>query len=114
MLHRPLSAGLILPIKTPPLSGDVEEVLTDEAAVAAPSGVALRVEVENHPGVLAQVAAAIAEADSNIDGVEYLERDVNVAVIRFSLEVKSRKHLADVIRRVRRTGVVSAVRRYPL
>ncbi len=73
--------------------------------------VALRVEVENHPGVLAQVAAAIAEADSNIDGVEYLERDVNVAVIRFSLEVKSRKHLADVIRRTRRLHVVYGVQR---
>src|SRR3546814_9556235 len=67
---------------------------------------ALRVEVDNSPGVLAQVAAAIAEAHSNIDGVEYLERDTNVAVIRFSIEVKSRKHLADVIRRTRRLQVV--------
>src|SRR3546814_11212900 len=66
----------------------------------------LRVEVDNSPGVLAQVAAAIAEAHSNIDGVEYLERDTNVAVIRFSIEVKSRKHLADVIRRTRRLQVV--------
>jgi len=30
------------------------------------------------------------------------------------MEVKNRKHLADVIRRVRRTGVVSGVYRYPL
>src|SRR5690606_30559790 len=49
---------------------------------------ALRVEVDNSPGVLAQVAAAIAGAHSNIDGVEYLERDTNVAAIRFSIEVK--------------------------
>ncbi len=73
--------------------------------------VALRAEVENHPGVLAQVAAAIAEAKSNIDGVEYLERDTNVSVIRFSIEVKSRKHLADVIRRTRRLQVVFGVQR---
>ncbi len=73
--------------------------------------VALRAEVENHPGVLAQVAAAIAEAKSNIDGVEYLERDTNVSVIRFSIEVKSRKHLADVIRRTRRLHVVFGVQR---
>src|SRR3546814_10394974 len=71
---------------------------------------ARRVEVDNSPGVLAQVAAAIAEAHSNIDGVEYLERDTNVAVIRFSIEVKSRKHLADVIRRTRRLQVVHGVR----
>ena len=72
---------------------------------------ALMVEVENHPGVLAQVAAAIAQADSNIDGVEYVERDSNIASIRFAIEVRDRKHIADVIRRVRRLGVVYGVQR---
>jgi guanosine-3',5'-bis(diphosphate) 3'-pyrophosphohydrolase len=73
--------------------------------------VALRIEVGNRPGVLAQVAAAIAQAESNIDGVEYLERDTNVAAIRFSIEVRDREHLAEVIRRVRRLGVVHGVQR---
>ncbi|WP_394003972.1 RelA/SpoT family protein [Luteimonas sp. WGS1318] len=73
--------------------------------------VALRIEVENHPGVLAQVAAAIARAHSNIDGVDYLERDSTVAAIRFSIEVKGRKHLADVIRKTRRLPVVHGVQR---
>jgi len=72
---------------------------------------ALRIEVENRPGVLAQVAAAIAQAESNIDGVEYLERDSNIAAIRFSIEVADRKHLADVIRRTRRLSVVHGVQR---
>ena len=71
----------------------------------------LRVEVANRPGVLAQVAAAIAQAQSNIDGVDYLERDSSVAAIRFSIEVRNRKHLADVIRRVRRQGVVHGIQR---
>ncbi|TAL91121.1 MAG: bifunctional (p)ppGpp synthetase/guanosine-3',5'-bis(diphosphate) 3'-pyrophosphohydrolase [Rhodanobacter sp.] len=74
----------------------------------------LRIEVINRPGVLATVAAAIAAADSNIENVEYVERDTSAATLLFSMEVKRRKHLADVIRRVRRTGVVSAVHRYPL
>jgi GTP diphosphokinase / guanosine-3',5'-bis(diphosphate) 3'-diphosphatase len=73
--------------------------------------VALRVEVDNRPGVLAQVAAAIAQADSNIDAVEYLDRDKSIAVIRFCIEVGDRTHLADVIRRVRRLGVVHGVQR---
>ena len=73
--------------------------------------VALRIEVDNRPGVLAQVAAAIAVADSNIDSVEYLDRDKNIAVIRFGIEVSDRTHLADVIRRVRRLGVVHGVQR---
>src|SRR5688572_5015121 len=73
--------------------------------------VALVIETENKPGSLAEVAAAIAKAESNIEGVEYLERDANVAVIRFSLGVRDRTHLADVIRRTRRLGVVHGVRR---
>ncbi len=72
---------------------------------------ALRVEVDNRPGVLAQVAAAIAHAESNIDRVEYLERDTRIAAIRFSIEVADRKHLAEVIRRIRRLAVVHGVQR---
>ncbi len=72
---------------------------------------ALRIEVDNRPGVLAQVAAAIAQAESNIDRVEYLERDTGVSAIRFLIEVKDRKHLADVIRRTRRLSVVHGVQR---
>jgi guanosine-3',5'-bis(diphosphate) 3'-pyrophosphohydrolase len=74
----------------------------------------LRIEVINRPGVLATVAAAIAAADSNIENVEYVERDDAAATLLFAMEVKNRKHLADVIRRVRRTGVVSGAYRYPL
>jgi len=71
----------------------------------------LRVEVDNKPGVLAQVATAIAEAQSNIDNVEYQERDLRMAVMHFNIEVRHRKHLADVIRRVRRLNVVHGVQR---
>jgi guanosine-3',5'-bis(diphosphate) 3'-pyrophosphohydrolase len=73
--------------------------------------VALRIDVENKPGVLARVAAAIAESESNIDSVEYRERDLAVAVMQFEIEVKGRKHLADVIRRIRRLDVVAGVQR---
>ncbi len=72
---------------------------------------ALRIEVDNRPGVLAQVAAAIAQADGNIDAVEYLERDSNVSAIRFGIEVTDRTHLAEVIRRTRRLAVVHGVQR---
>ena len=74
----------------------------------------LRIEVVNRPGVLATVAAAIAAAGSNIENVEYTERSPFAATLLFTLEVKDRKHLADVMRRVRRTGVVNGVYRYPV
>jgi guanosine-3',5'-bis(diphosphate) 3'-pyrophosphohydrolase len=74
----------------------------------------LRIEVVNRPGVLATVAAAIAAAGSNIENVEYTERSPFAATLLFTLEVKDRKRLADVMRRVRRTGVVNGVYRYPI
>jgi guanosine-3',5'-bis(diphosphate) 3'-pyrophosphohydrolase len=43
--------------------------------------------------------------------VEYRERDMRLAVMHFNIEVKHRKHLADVIRRIRRLGVVHGVQR---
>ncbi|MGH8232796.1 MAG: RelA/SpoT family protein [Rhodanobacteraceae bacterium] len=76
--------------------------------------VELRVEVVNRPGVLATVSAAIAEANSNIDDVKYIERGIQAATLIFAIEVKHRKHLADVIRRIRNTKVVNGVYRYPL
>jgi len=71
----------------------------------------LRIETDNKPGTLAQVAAAIAECNSNIDSVQYREPDAQMSIMEFVIEVRNRKHLADVIRRVRRLGVVHGVER---
>jgi len=71
----------------------------------------IRIDVENRPGVLAQVAAAVARAESNIDRVEYLERDRSIAVLRFGIEVRDDRHLAEVLRGVRRLQVVQDVQR---
>ncbi|HTA65181.1 MAG TPA: bifunctional (p)ppGpp synthetase/guanosine-3',5'-bis(diphosphate) 3'-pyrophosphohydrolase [Xanthomonadaceae bacterium] len=73
--------------------------------------VELRIEVVNKPGVLAQVAAAVAEAKSNIDSVEYQERDISASVMHFVVEVKSVRHLADVLGRIRRLAVVQDAQR---
>ncbi len=75
--------------------------------------VQLRVVVDNKPGVLATIAAAIAEGDSNIENVEYQERDQQTSTLMFTIEVRNRKHLADVMRRVRRAPVVHGVYRHP-
>jgi guanosine-3',5'-bis(diphosphate) 3'-pyrophosphohydrolase len=73
--------------------------------------VALRIEVVNKPGVLAQVAAAVAEENSNIDSVEYQERDISASVMQFVIEVKSVWHLQDVLGRIRRLSVVQDAQR---
>ena len=82
-----------------------------DSDVSGDYATSLRVEVDNRPGVLAQVAAAIAQAESNIDSVDYLERDGSVSVIRFGIEVHDTGHLDEVIRRVRRLAVVHGVER---
>jgi guanosine-3',5'-bis(diphosphate) 3'-pyrophosphohydrolase len=76
--------------------------------------VELRVEVINRPGVLATVSAAIAAVNSNIEDVKYTEKGIRAATILFMIEVTNRKHLAQVIRRVRNTKVVNGVYRYPI
>ncbi|WP_369943406.1 RelA/SpoT family protein [Xanthomonas medicagonis] len=72
---------------------------------------ALVVDVENRTGVLAQLAAAIAQSQSNIERVDYLDRDFNAAVLRFNIQVRDRNHLAEVMRRLRRLHAVQSVRR---
>ncbi|MHB8679337.1 MAG: RelA/SpoT family protein [Rudaea sp.] len=73
----------------------------------------LRIVVDNKPGVLATVAAAIAERNSNIENVEYQERDQQTSTLMFTIEVRNRKHLADVMRGVRNAAAVHGVYRYP-
>ena len=76
--------------------------------------VELRLEVANETGVLAEVAAAIAEVDSNIENIEYAGREVLTATLLITIEVSNRKHLADVMRKLRRLKVVRAVYRHPV
>ncbi|MCE7951636.1 MAG: bifunctional (p)ppGpp synthetase/guanosine-3',5'-bis(diphosphate) 3'-pyrophosphohydrolase [Xanthomonadales bacterium PRO7] len=73
----------------------------------------LRIVVDNKPGVLATVASAIAERNSNIENVEYQERDQQTSTLMFTIEVRNRKHLADVMRGVRNAAAVHGVYRFP-
>jgi len=73
----------------------------------------LRVESDNKPGVLATVAAAIAEADSNIENVEYKELDNQYATLLFTIEVRNTQHFDAVVRRVQRATVVHGAYRHP-
>ena len=75
--------------------------------------VKLRIDVINRPGVLATVAAALAETGTNIENVEYIERDFTTSTLMFTIEVQNRIHLARVMRRVRHSTVVNAIHRDP-
>jgi len=71
----------------------------------------LRLEVANQRGVLATVAAAIADTGSNIENVEIEERDGMATTMTFSLTVQNRGHLARVMRRIRGISLVMRITR---
>lgn len=64
--------------------------------------VEIRVEVANRVGVLAALASDIAGTQTNIDHVSMLESDTDASTIIFELQVRDRKHLARVIKSVRK------------
>lgn len=72
--------------------------------------VSIRLMVANERGVLARVAAAIAEAGSNIDNVA-MEGDGAYTTMNFMLHVRNRHHLAQVMRRLRRIPEVAKISR---
>ena len=69
------------------------------------------VHVRNQRGVLATIAVAVSEADSNIDNVVVDEKDSEYSDLRLTIEIISRQHLARVIRRLRRIDVVERITR---
>ena len=71
----------------------------------------LRVEVANQRGVLATVAAAIADMGSNIENVGVEERDGLSTSIAFTITVHDRQHLARVMRRIRHIPLVLRISR---
>ncbi len=71
----------------------------------------IRVDVLNRMGVLAAIAAAITSTETNIDHVSVEERDVDTSVIVFEVKVRDRKHLARIIRTIRRMPDVLRVAR---
>ena len=66
----------------------------------------MTVEVINERGVLASLATAIAEAESNIGNINVDPRDGKHSTVTFSLSVHDRKHLARVMRKLRSIKVV--------
>ena len=66
----------------------------------------ITVDVANQRGVLAALATAISEADSNIGNINVDPRDGRHNAVTFSISVLNRSHLARVMRRLRANKVV--------
>lgn len=66
----------------------------------------ITVDVANQRGVLAALATAISEAESNIGNINVDPRDGRHNAVTFSISVSDRTHLARVMRRLRANKVV--------
>lgn len=73
--------------------------------------VELSLTVVNKRGVLATIAAAVADKNANIEDVELSERDERYSHMRLVVALKDRKHLADLIRKLRAIKTVVRVMR---
>lgn len=72
----------------------------------------LKMVVENKPGMLAMIAAVIANAGSNIDNVSMEEADNSLYTgINFTVQVRDRVHLADLMRTIRKIPNVVRINR---
>ena len=71
----------------------------------------IQCETRNKTGVLAEVAATIADCGSNIEQVEVLGRHEDCSMLSFLLLVHDRRHLAQIMRNVRKMPNVIRVTR---
>jgi (p)ppGpp synthase/HD superfamily hydrolase len=71
----------------------------------------IHVETVNKTGVLAEVAAVIADSQSNIEEVAVVNRHQDTTSMTFLLQVKDRIHLARIMRNVRKMSNVNRVSR---
>ncbi|TVP91449.1 MAG: guanosine-3',5'-bis(diphosphate) 3'-diphosphatase [Thioalkalivibrio sp.] len=73
--------------------------------------VSVRAQTANRRGALAEMAAVIADHGSNIEHISFNERDGHTTAITFTLTVHDRRHLAQIIRSLRRLNDVLRVQR---
>jgi (p)ppGpp synthase/HD superfamily hydrolase len=69
----------------------------------------MRVQVANQRGVLATLAATIANMASNIEHVNLTEKDGRISTIEFLITVTDRIHLARIMKKLRSLGVVNRI-----
>ena len=82
-----------------------------ESEVNGEFPVGIRVDMADRKGVLATVAAAIAEMGANIENVNIENRDGLNSALNFVIGVNDRTHLARIMRRIRGIGDVSRIAR---
>lgn len=84
--------------------------VTWDKNISRPFEVNIKLIVANQRGVLAKVASAIAEADSNIENVNFTNEG-DYTALYFALQILNRIHLAQVMRNLRKIPEVIRITR---
>jgi RelA/SpoT family (p)ppGpp synthetase len=71
----------------------------------------IQVEVRHERGVLAQISALLADMHVNIENISNENKDGLFSILRLCLAVNDRKHLADIMRSLKRLYIVTRVQR---
>ena len=69
------------------------------------------VDVQDKRGVLAAVATALTNMDSNIENVSNQNHHLGYSTLKFCISVQNRKHLATIMRHLRRLKNVIRIQR---
>jgi guanosine-3',5'-bis(diphosphate) 3'-pyrophosphohydrolase len=81
------------------------------ADARGPFEVLIKVVAQNTPGVLARLAATIAEHDTNINNVRMDADEGSTTALYFTLQVTGRMHLARILRSLRHLPMVTRISR---
>jgi guanosine-3',5'-bis(diphosphate) 3'-pyrophosphohydrolase len=82
-----------------------------DAMASGPFDVLIKVVAQNSPGVLARLAAVIAEHETNITDVRMDADTGATTALYFTLQVNDRVHLARILRGLRRLSNVTRITR---
>ncbi|NCF32275.1 MAG: RelA/SpoT family protein [Proteobacteria bacterium] len=66
----------------------------------------LRINVQRRNGVVAEIASEVTAVDAGVDGITIEERNAEASTLVIGVTVKSRSHLARLMRRLRNVAVV--------
>jgi len=71
----------------------------------------LRLQVETNKGVIAEIAATVAEVDAGIENIKVEEKSAKLSSVVCEVSVRDRTHLARLMRRLRRIAHVHGLSR---
>jgi len=93
--------------------GDTEQFVDVEWAqdVEGVFDAGIRLLVADRRGLLADLATSIADAQGNIDNVSMERPDGGLIAMFFSVQVRDRRHLAHIMRGLKRVNAVRRVQR---